>query len=195
MRTNFSRESEGKNLEEPSIEKTCLPPHRIPDLPQIPAFQGPPDAFQNGVRQHRRLRRRTPRHNLVRRQHLRVAFVVVVAVVHQEEVVVLPHRLGQDRDVHRRRLVVLDGGRRRRRYAVLRGLGNHRNQARGGRGRGRGRGHRGLVVEVGMVPEIRRGGFVLRQGGEDAEAALRLREALVEVVEAVAMAVVVARSR
>lgn len=51
------------------------------------------------------------------------------------------------------------------------------------------------MVEVGMVPEIRRGGFVLRQGSEDAEATLRLREALVEVVEAVAMAVVVARGR
>lgn len=55
------------------------------------------------------------------------------------------------------------------------------------------------MVEVRTVPEIRRGGFILRQGGEDSEA-LRLSEALMKVVViegGVAMTVMVevARSR
>jgi len=158
-----------------STEETCLAPNSISNLTQVPPFQRSPYPFHNWISENRRLRW-VPRHVFVRRHHLLI-FIILVGIV---ELAVPPPRLRrQDRDVHRRGLVELDG----RRLSRGRRPRDGGNDARGGGGRGSGGYGRywGLVEVLRNVSEVVRG-FV---PGKRGEYAVRVVVVVVVVMEEV----------
>lgn len=154
-----------------SIKETCVPPHSIANLAQIPPLKRPSSPFQHREGRHRRT---PPGYDLVRWKHL-ILIPVLVASDFLELVGGLPQPSRDHWDIDRRRLVADLPGWHGERVLGL-GLGDRGDHPGGGRrggggGGGGGRGEGRLPLEERRASSRwRRILVLLGKGSKDAEA-------------------------